>query len=331
MAWQRRAKKEIAQGWKWMRKQDSDAAAEAERWAEEHKEDMKEADRVLYRSDESYYGKTVSLDPEDAESMDDETGYPDPEAFLPEGVRDRIYDDHAYVKNPYLPKDSESGDALYLSKGIVAGLHDLTDLQREVIFRNVINGEDVSSIAESKKCSTRNIRDIRNRALKALRAATTGEAGSGSPDAALFVLWGTTACRSGVFYLGSRGGSRMGAHGCLCGPAHYHGSGCLANHTAYTKLGKAKAAKRFQEEPQIEKGWELGVNTKLPALSLFMRCKVYRIISICPHSLIASETDQSHFGTACPARCGIFQTGSLQTIWRSRVLPGRCPAKSHAR
>lgn len=54
MAWQRRAKKEIAQGWKWMRKQDSDAAAEAERWAEEHKEDMKEVDRVLYRSDESY-------------------------------------------------------------------------------------------------------------------------------------------------------------------------------------------------------------------------------------------------------------------------------------
>ncbi len=201
MAWQRRAKKEIAQGWKWMRKQDSDAAAEAERWAEEHKEDMKEVDRVLYRSDESYYGKTVSFDPEDAESMDDETGYPDPEAFLPEDVRDRIYDDHAYVKNPYLPKDSESGDALYLSKGIVAGLHDLTDLQREVIFRNVINGEDVSSIAESQKCSTRNIRDIRNRALKALRAATTGEAGSGSPDAALFVLWALLLVAAAYFTL----------------------------------------------------------------------------------------------------------------------------------
>lgn len=201
MAWQRRAKKEIAQGWKWMRKQDSDAAAEAECWAEEHKEDMKEIDRVLYRSDESYYGKTVSLDPEDAESMDDETGYPDPEAFLPEDVRDRIYDDHAYVKNPYLPKDSESGDALYLSKSIVAGLHDLTGLQREIIFRNVINGEDVSSIAESKKCSTRNIRDIRNRALKALRAATTGEAGSGSHDAVLFALWALLMGMTAYFIL----------------------------------------------------------------------------------------------------------------------------------
>lgn len=189
MAWQRRAKKEIAQGWKWMRKQDSDAAAEAERWAAEHKEDMKEVDRILYRSDESYYGKTVPLDPEDAESLDAEAGYPDPEAFLPEDVRDRLYDDHAYVKNLYLPKNSESGDALYLSKSIAAGLHDLTDLQREVIFRNVINGEDVSSIAESKKCSARNIRDIRNRALKALRAATAGEAGSGSPDAVLLALW----------------------------------------------------------------------------------------------------------------------------------------------
>lgn len=90
MAWQRRAKKEIAQGRKWMRKQDSDAAAEAESWAAEHKEDMKEVDRILYRSDDSYYGKTVSLDPEDAEliDMDDEAGYLDPEAFLPEDVRD---------------------------------------------------------------------------------------------------------------------------------------------------------------------------------------------------------------------------------------------------
>lgn len=165
---------------------------------------------------------------------------------------------------------------------------------------------------------------------KALRAATTGEAGSGSPDAALFVLWALLLVAAAYFTLVPG----WLPHGCArlpLRPAHYHGSGCLANHTAYTKLGKAKAAKRFQEEPQIEKGWELGVNTKLPALSLFMRCKVYRIISICPHSLIASETDQSHFGTACPARCGIFQTGSLQTIWRSRVLPGRCPAKSHAR
>lgn len=201
MAWQRRAKKEIAQGWKWMRKQDSDAAVEAERWAEEHKEDMKEVDRILYRSDESYYGKAAPLDLEDAESLDAAGGHPDPEAFLPEDVRDRIYDDHAYVKNSYLPKDSEGGDALYLSKSIVAGLHDLTDLQREVIFRNVINGEDVSSIAESKKCSARNIRDIRNRALKALRAATAGEAGSGSPDAVLFALWALLLGATGYLLL----------------------------------------------------------------------------------------------------------------------------------
>lgn len=101
----------------------------------------------------------------------------------------RIYDDRAYVKNSYLPKNSESGYTLYLSKSIVAGLHDLTDSQGEVIFRNVINGEDVSSIAESKKCSARNIRDIRNRALKALRATIASEAGSGSLDAVLFALW----------------------------------------------------------------------------------------------------------------------------------------------
>lgn len=98
MAWQRGAKKEIGEGWKWMRKQNPDAAAEAEHWAEEHKEDMKEVDRTLYRSDESYYGKTASLELEDAESMRAEGDYHDPDAFLPEDVRDRIYDDHTYVK-----------------------------------------------------------------------------------------------------------------------------------------------------------------------------------------------------------------------------------------
>lgn len=201
VAWQWRAKKEIAQGWKWMRQQNPDATAEAERWAEENKEEMKDVDRILYRSDERYYGRSTSLDSEDAESMNAEGGYPDPEAFLPEDVRDRIYDDHAYVQNPYLPKAPDSDSALYLSKSIAAGLRDLTDLQREVIFRNVINGEDISSIAESKNCSTRNIRDIRNRALKALRAATAGKSGSGSPDAVLFVLWSLLLGAAAYFLL----------------------------------------------------------------------------------------------------------------------------------
>lgn len=202
MAWQRRAKKEIAQGWKWMRQQNPDAAAEAERWAEENKEDMKDVDRILYRSDERYYGKTASLDLEDAESAEAEGGYPDPETFLPEDVRDRIYDDHAYVQNPYLPKDTDSDSALYLSKSIVAALHYLTDLQREVIFRNVINGEDVASIAESKNCSTRNIRDIRNRALKVLRTVVlTGRDGSGHPDTVLFVLWSLLLGAAAYFLL----------------------------------------------------------------------------------------------------------------------------------
>lgn len=67
---------------------------------------------------------------------------------------------------------------------------DLTDLQREVIFRNVINGESTSVIAEEKNCSARNIRDVRARALKALRiAATKGKPGEGYPDVVIYILW----------------------------------------------------------------------------------------------------------------------------------------------
>ncbi|BAL00268.1 hypothetical protein OBV_30690 [Oscillibacter valericigenes Sjm18-20] len=190
VAWQRKTKKEIAQSWKWIRQQNPDAAAEAARWAEENKEDMKDVDRILYRSDESYYGKTASLDPEDAESMDAEAGYQDPEAFLPEDAHERIYGDHAHVQNPYASENSETEVELCLPEDVAAGLYDLTDLQREVIFRNVINGEEVSAIAEEKGCSARNIRDVRTRALKALRAALRkGAPGTGYPDEALFVLW----------------------------------------------------------------------------------------------------------------------------------------------
>lgn len=69
MAWQQRAKKKIAEGWSWMRRQNPAAAKQAEVWAKENKEDMKELDRILYRSDKRHYGKTSNLQFDSAESI----------------------------------------------------------------------------------------------------------------------------------------------------------------------------------------------------------------------------------------------------------------------
>ena len=40
MAWQKGAKKEIAEGWKWMRQQNPNAAKDAEAWAKENKDEL---------------------------------------------------------------------------------------------------------------------------------------------------------------------------------------------------------------------------------------------------------------------------------------------------
>lgn len=195
-AWQRKAKKEIAEGWAWLRKHDPRTAKSTERWAEENSEEMREVDRMLYRSDERYYEKTSALGPEAGNSI------VDPEAFLPEYVRDRLYDDKAwYVRDKYLPDGFDGDAALHLPKDIISALQGLTELQREVIFRSIVNGEDTASIAEDKNCSARNIRDIRNRALKCIRTATAGREGSGYPDAMLFILWSILICAAGYFLL----------------------------------------------------------------------------------------------------------------------------------
>ena len=182
------ARKEIAKGWAWMRKQYPAAAEDAKKWVAENKEDMKQVDRILYDSENKYYNHSGFVTPEEAETQQSL----DPEDYLPEEVKERIYDDKAwFVRYKYLPKDFDGNADMHLQKEIVEGLHELTELQREVIFRNVVNGEDVSAIAKEKDCSARNIRDIRVRALKALRvAATKGKPGEGYPDAVLFAFWG---------------------------------------------------------------------------------------------------------------------------------------------
>lgn len=176
--------KEIQSDWHWIHSMDPEAAAEADRWIADHPEERKELERMLYRSEAKYSRLVSSASLEDAEAK--QTGAYDPEAFLPEKVRNRIYGDKRWFNRAaYLPPDSDEEYQVYLNRQLVEGLHMLTELQRQVIFRNIVNGESTESIAQDMGCTSRNVRDIRNRALKILRRKITqwdgfGKVGKGT-------------------------------------------------------------------------------------------------------------------------------------------------------
>lgn len=179
--------RELQADWRWIHSMDPEAAAAAELWVKENLEEWKKLERVLYYS-EANFRKYVSLDSlEDAE-MKRPTSY-NPEAFLPEEVRNRIYEDRRWFdRAKYLPEGSDEDPLIYVSKELAEGLHELTELQREVLFRTVINGESTESVAWDKQCSSRNIRDIRTRALRQLEIKITKHEGSGTPVILLIVF-----------------------------------------------------------------------------------------------------------------------------------------------
>ena len=77
---------------------------------------------------------------------------------------------------------------MYVRKEIDEGLHELTELQREILFRTVINGEFTESVAQDKQCSSRNIREIRTRALRQIRAKIKRREGYGRPGVVIIIL-----------------------------------------------------------------------------------------------------------------------------------------------
>ena len=86
---------------------------------------------------------------------------------MPEEVRNAIYNGRRWFdRSKYLPEGSEEDPFMYLDTQIYDALHALTELQREILFRTVINGESTESIAQEKQCSARNIRDIQTRVLR---------------------------------------------------------------------------------------------------------------------------------------------------------------------
>ena len=151
--------KELQSDWRWIRSMDPEAAAAADQW-------VKELEHMLYYSEANFH-KRVSPDTLEDVDIKQPQSY-NPEAFLPEGSDE----------DPYMYLDTQIYDAL----------HALTELQREILFRTVINGESTESVAQDKQCSARNIRDIRTRALRQIRAKITRHEGFGEFGVVIIVL-----------------------------------------------------------------------------------------------------------------------------------------------
>ena len=179
--------KELQSDWRWIHSMDPEAAAAADQWVKEHPEEWKELEHMLYYSEANFHKRAA---PDTLEDVDikQPRSY-NPEAFLPEEVRNAIYNDRRWFdRSKYLPEGSDEDPFMYLDTQIYDALHALTELQREILFRTVINGESTESVAQDKQCSSRNIRDIRARALRQIRAKIKRCEGYGRPGVASIIL-----------------------------------------------------------------------------------------------------------------------------------------------
>ena len=179
--------KELQSDWRWIHSMDPEAAAAADQWVKEHPEEWKELEHMLYYSEANFRKRAA---PDTLEDLDikQPRSY-NPEAFLPEEVRNAIYNDRRWFdRSKYLPEGSDEDPFMYLDTQIYDALHALTELQREILFRTIINGESTESVAQDKQCSSRNIRDIRARALRQIRAKIKRREGYGRPDVASIIL-----------------------------------------------------------------------------------------------------------------------------------------------
>ena len=179
--------KELQADWRWIHSMDPEAAAAAVQWVKEHPEEWKELEHMLYYSEANFH-KRVAPDTLEDVDIKQPRSY-NPEAFLPEEVRNAIYNDRRWFdRSKYLPESSDEDPFMYLDAQIYDALHALTELQREILFRTIINGESTESVAQDKQCSSRNIRDIRARALRQIRAKIKRREGYGRPDVVIIIL-----------------------------------------------------------------------------------------------------------------------------------------------
>ena len=189
--------KELQADWRWIHSMDPEAAAAADQWVKAHPDEWKELEHMLYYSEANFH-KRVAPDTLEDVDIKQPASY-NPEAFLPEEVRNAIYDDMRWFdRAKYLPEGSDEDPLIYVRKELDEGLRELTELQREVLFRTVINGESTESVARDKQCSSRNIRDIRARALRQLKSKITKREGSGFTVTLFFVLLALLASYFGI-------------------------------------------------------------------------------------------------------------------------------------
>lgn len=135
--------KELRSDWRWIHEMDPEAAAAADQWVKEHPEEWKELEHMLYYSEANFH-KRVAPDTLEDVDIKQPRSY-NPEAFLPEEVRNAIYNDRRWFdRSKYLPKGSDEDPFMYLDTQIYDALHALTELQREILFRTIINGESTN-------------------------------------------------------------------------------------------------------------------------------------------------------------------------------------------
>ena len=98
--------KELQADWRWIHSMDPEAAAAADQWVKEHPEEWKELEHMLYYS-EANFRKRVAPDTLEDVDIKQPRSY-NPEAFLPEEVRNAIYDDMRWFdRAKYLPEGSD--------------------------------------------------------------------------------------------------------------------------------------------------------------------------------------------------------------------------------
>ena len=91
---------------------DPEAAAAADQWVKEHPEEWKELEHMLYYSEANFH-KRVAPDTLEDVDIKQPRSY-NPEAFLPEEVRNAIYDDIRWFdRAKYLPEGSDEDPLMY--------------------------------------------------------------------------------------------------------------------------------------------------------------------------------------------------------------------------
>ena len=99
--------KELQADWRWIHSMDPEAAAAADQWVKEHPEEWKELEHMLYYSEANFH-KRVAPDTLEDVDIKQPLSY-NPEAFLPEEVRNAIYDDMRWFdRAKYLPDGTSS-------------------------------------------------------------------------------------------------------------------------------------------------------------------------------------------------------------------------------